>query len=698
MQKFKVQKYHFSAITSATTVVTGAADVSIEYLNESNVSQSLQLRNNYYVYASEIGGGTVNDNNVRSFLDDERNYSLAESFIDYIKTNTTIEEFREIFYNNKKLAAVFNEFYKNNILPLTPSETQIAATINETEQVRVNPSNFNTDNTRVFNSQKILNAVVKQDNYYIPIYVEQSKKLAEDGNYTNYFKDCINNTYIYKRYTFLNFVSNTIIYGNTEYINSIKDNSNFGFSPIEDDLFGNYSVGLPATVGRDSFMQSYNYAFQTFSQFEKYFNYKAPVITTTFPGFFLSQTAINIFNQGSLNSYAYGYGGYDPLTFVAGFEPHGLIFYDKIYSSTTIPITVKMTEASVGTTNFTVRAETYSTATKGSDFAMNTVNPLLDYKQISIQHGDKDTTFPLIIYQNLEADESIVLSLRSGSTVIGFLIVRGEEVVPINSYSHNPTILIEDETRNKLMLKCFVDYNFDDNESFLWHNNYINVINNSSDIDGSFQNLQSAQNKLLISKVAAILRIDVKNLKNLYIYGSRLYGTNHADSDFDLIAVADVPKEHQNIVTEEFNIQVYSEVRYLSDLANNNFPAIEMLSVPDWAIIKKELTPAIIINPLRVSQAGIKSALENLTEAKASANKVGLHYIVKKRIFHAYRKLLFTEQLIQFKKIEDFEAANSFRGFVENIAINSKEDIDSYIQTKFDEKIISINTLAALYK
>ena len=110
------------------------------------------------------------------------------------------------------------------------------------------------------------------------------------------------------------------------------------------------------------------------------------------------------------------------------------------------------------------------------------------------------------------------------------------------------------------------------------------------------------------------------------------------------------------------------------------------------------MTPAIIINPLRVSQAGIKSALENLAEAKASANKVGLHYIVKKRIFHAYRKLLFTEQLIQFKKIEDFEAANSFRGFVENIAINSKEDIDSYVQTKFDEKIISINTLTALYK
>jgi hypothetical protein len=206
MQKFKVQKYHFSAITSATTVVTGAADVSTEYFNESNVSQNLQLKNNYYVYSSEIGGGTVNDNNVRSFLDDERNYSLAESFIDYIKTNTTVEEFREIFYNNKKLAAVFNEFYKNNILPLTPSETQITATINGTEELRVNPSNFNTNNTRIFNPQKILNTVVKQNNYYIPVYVEQSKKLAEDGNYANYFKDCINNTYIYKRYTFLNFV------------------------------------------------------------------------------------------------------------------------------------------------------------------------------------------------------------------------------------------------------------------------------------------------------------------------------------------------------------------------------------------------------------------------------------------------------------------------------------------------------------
>ncbi len=696
MQRFKIQKHHFSGTTSATTLVTGAANVAAENYSESNVSQNLQLRNNYYVYASEIGGGTVNDNNVRSFLDDERNSSLAEVFIDYIKKSTSIEEFREIFYNNKKLATVFNEFYKNNILPVPNTETQISATINDTEQLRVNPSNFDSNNERVFNPQTILNAVVKQNNYYVPIYIEQSKKIVEDGNYANYFKDCINSTYIYKRYTFLNLVSNNVTFGNTEYINSVKDTSNFGFSPIEEDLFGNYSVGLPPLIGRDSFMQSYNYAFKTLSQFEYYFKYKHPVITTSFPGFFLSQNAINILNENTISSYAYG--GYDESTFVAGFEPHGLTYYDKNYSSTTIPVTVKITNPSVGTTFFTIYSEKYSTATKISDFALNANNPGYDFRQISIQNGLKDVTFPLTIYKNMEADESIILSLRSGSTVIGFLIVKGEESVPVNTYSHNPTLLIEDETKNKLMLRCFVDYNFDDNESFLWHNNYINIINNSTGIPGVIQSAQSTQNELLIAKVASILRIDVKNLKNLFVYGSRLYGTNHSESDFDLIVVADVSKEHQNIFTNEFNIQVYSEAKYLSDLANNNFPAIETLSIPEWAVIKRNLTPSVEISPLRVSQAGIKSAMENLTEAKSSSGKLGQDYMVKKRLFHVFRKLLFTTQLIQFKKIEDFEAANEFRNFVNNLVINSKSDIEQLVQSKFDEKIKEINVLTEKYK
>ena len=473
MQKFKVLINNFYGSTlSASTIITGAADVYVNNSESENVGQTPQLINDYYVYTSQIGGFTVNDNNVRSFLDDERNSGIAESFVEYMKSNTSIEEFRDIFYDNKKLASVFNGYYRENILSSLITEqnsSQIDSATRLSTEKQVESFNFNpNNNNRIINSYVMLDSNAMQNNYFVPVYIEQSRKLVEDGNYANYFKDCINETYTYKRYTFLNTVSNNVVYGNTAYINSIKDNSSIGYSPIEDDLFGNYSVGTIPNLGRDNF----NFTFFSQSQFEHYFNYNPPIITTSFPGFFLSQNVINIANTGTFNA-NYGYG---PQEFTAAFTPNGLKFFDKTFSSTTIPITVRLSSPSVGTTYFTVQAENYSTAALQSDFIMQPISPNLNYRQVSIGHGDSNHTFPLTINKNMEADESIILSLRSGMTIIGFLVVRGEETIPVNNYSHAPSIIVENETKNKLMLRCFVDYNFNDNESKLWHNNNIRII------------------------------------------------------------------------------------------------------------------------------------------------------------------------------------------------------------------------------
>jgi len=71
--------------------------------------QQLTLVNNYYVYSKNIGGNVVNNNNVRDFLDKSENSELAKLFVEYLHENTTTAEFREIFYDNKKLSSTFNE-------------------------------------------------------------------------------------------------------------------------------------------------------------------------------------------------------------------------------------------------------------------------------------------------------------------------------------------------------------------------------------------------------------------------------------------------------------------------------------------------------------------------------------------------------------------------------------------------------------
>lgn len=76
----------------------------------------LDLSNEYYSYKTQNGGQIVNENNVKNFLDKPENSQLAEDFVDYLQNNTNFIEFKEIFYNNKKLANTFNEYYKTFFL------------------------------------------------------------------------------------------------------------------------------------------------------------------------------------------------------------------------------------------------------------------------------------------------------------------------------------------------------------------------------------------------------------------------------------------------------------------------------------------------------------------------------------------------------------------------------------------------------
>lgn len=667
MQRFKIVKNNLPSFSGSSTSasITGAT------------GEQLQLKNNYYVYSSEIGNSTVNDNNVRDFLDDERNSELAIDFVSHLQSNTNTNEFKDIFYDNKKLASVFNSYYLSR--GLSQNNLKIKEQTQGTTAVTVSISTFDKDNNRINVNETFLNAISKELNYFVPVYIQQDRKLLEDGNYAQYFKDCNNNTYDYKRYTFTNNISNNVVYGNSAYVNSIKTIDNLGYSQLQENLSGNYSVGN---------LESISLNFQTFSQFEKHFDFKPPIITNSFPGFFISQSVITLSNGGAFHVFGYNnyYNPYNTtIGFSAQFKTNSLKFYDKSFSPTTVPVTIELSRPSIGNSYFTVKAESYSTATLLSDFYFKNTNS--DSIQIHIQDNYKDITIPLQVTSNLQPEESIVLSMRSGETIISYMILRGEDIIPVNNYSKDPTLLIENERRNKLMLRCFVDYNFDDNESAFYHNNNIKVID--STVDAGKVSMPTI-NESLINKVANTLRISNDDIKNLYVYGSELYGTNHSQSDFDLIAVVNSNIPHQNIVTDEFNIQVYSEQQFKTDLKLNNFPAIEMKFVPSWAVLKQSFELDVTIKKSLIKDHGIHSALENLNEAKASASNLGLKYLVKKRLFHAYRKLLFVEQLLKFGEINDFNAADSFRGELTLLNINSKEDINTNLQQKFNKKINEI--------
>ncbi len=482
MQRFQILYNNFSGTTSANTIITGAATSTPDVITPA-IGQSLQLKNNYYVYSSEVGGFTVNDNNVRNFLDDERNSDIAISFVNYIKDNTTISEFKEIFYNNKKLAAVFNEFYKNNILPGNQIFNEINNQIRSTSSENVNTSLFDENNNRVLNTQITLDSRTKENGYYIPIYVEQSKKLIDAGDYSEFFKDTIDDTYEYEKWYYQNILSNSITYGNSEFIKSIKNSETLGYSKLEDGALSNFSTGLQSFGTEFSYLD-FNYKFKTMSQFEQFFKFKPPIIETPFPGFFISQTSITIVKTET-NEFEISYNAIlddtSNLTSTVTrptFVPYGLKFFQKEGSSVplTIPIAIKLPSNAISDFTLNVNAEYYSTAQIETDFLLNDNHT--NSSQIRIEAGSNMAIFEIKIYKEIQSDESIVLSLLApGRNVFfSFLIIRGEETIPIDRYVQFPVLFAKKETKNKLMLNGFVDYNLDDNEMQYWHNDNVQIV------------------------------------------------------------------------------------------------------------------------------------------------------------------------------------------------------------------------------
>ena len=99
MQKFEIlYNIAFSANTD-TDALLETVQQDILYETQQNVGFDQE----YFSYTSQVGVGIVNDLNVKAYLDMPQNEKIAIDFVDYLKILLTLDEFRDLFYDNKKL-------------------------------------------------------------------------------------------------------------------------------------------------------------------------------------------------------------------------------------------------------------------------------------------------------------------------------------------------------------------------------------------------------------------------------------------------------------------------------------------------------------------------------------------------------------------------------------------------------------------
>ena len=162
-----------------------------------------------------------------------------------------------------------------------------------------------------------------------------------------------------------------------------------------------------------------------------------------------------------------------------------------------------------------------------------------------------------------------------------------------------------------------------------------------------------------ILKILLDMEIPEWKIRNVYIYGSRIYGTYNEGSDYDVIVTACGLDEHKEIMVGDYNIHIYTPDIFKDNLYKYTPVNIECLFLPDWAKIQEKDSIDFIIDNNKLRKLFSGYSFNSWMKAKRKILE-GDYYRGVKSIFHSLRILDFGRQIIAHGKIVDFKRANRY--------------------------------------
>jgi predicted nucleotidyltransferase len=149
-----------------------------------------------------------------------------------------------------------------------------------------------------------------------------------------------------------------------------------------------------------------------------------------------------------------------------------------------------------------------------------------------------------------------------------------------------------------------------------------------------------------------------ENIVNIYLYGSRVYGTLSEFSDYDFKVIVKGDNKPDDIKTSELDIVFMTMVEFQKLVDVYDLVALECLFLPDdmkMETVKFSL-PYIDKDLLRVSVSS--KASNSFAKAKKKIFKENEVYIGKKSLYHVFRMIDFGIQISKHSRIVDYSKMN----------------------------------------
>lgn len=163
-------------------------------------------------------------------------------------------------------------------------------------------------------------------------------------------------------------------------------------------------------------------------------------------------------------------------------------------------------------------------------------------------------------------------------------------------------------------------------------------------------------------EIIDIIKIHPLKVRNIYLFGSQVYGTQREDSDYDFIVIACSMLAKQEIRHDKFNIHVHTPDIFLDGLREYQMQYLECIYAPEFAKIQEKMVQPDKNFSLKFEMLKYKGMNQSFTAFHKAKERIieGESFRGVKSLWHSLRILDFFKQIIEKGKIEDFSSCNEY--------------------------------------
>jgi predicted nucleotidyltransferase len=147
----------------------------------------------------------------------------------------------------------------------------------------------------------------------------------------------------------------------------------------------------------------------------------------------------------------------------------------------------------------------------------------------------------------------------------------------------------------------------------------------------------------------------------MYRYGSRVYGTQRPDSDYDYVVVYRQPEERKQFSDNRLDLTLLSPEAFESRLHQHEVMPLECIFLPAEHRLKEMPAQRFALDKKLLYECFLEKAEKSLEMARKKVAQASDHPVGLSALFHAFRILSFGTQIAEAGRIVDYRAANDLR-------------------------------------